>query len=137
VLTWAPLAAGVLTGKHTRAGGGETLRKRTPSEYELTVARAVDAIADELGVTSTQVALAWVRAQGYGIIPIVGARKVEQITDSLGSVDVKLGEPHLEKLDAVSKVDLGFPHDFLRSDGVRDLVRGEIRTRIDGRAARR
>ena len=49
---------------------------------------------------------------------------------------MKLGESHLEKLDAVSKIDLGFPHEFLRSDGVRDLVRGEIRTRIDGRTAR-
>jgi aryl-alcohol dehydrogenase-like predicted oxidoreductase len=136
VLPWAPLGAGVLTGKHTRPGGGDTLRKRTPTEQELAVARTVDAIADEIGVTSTQVALAWVRAQGYGFIPIVGARKVEQITDSLGSVDVRLEASHLEKLDAVSKIELGFPHDFLRTDGVRDLLRGEIRTRIDGRPAR-
>jgi aryl-alcohol dehydrogenase-like predicted oxidoreductase len=80
----------VLTGQHTRSGGGETLRQRTPTEQELAIARTVDAIADELGVTSTQVALAWIRGQGHGFIPIVGARKVEQITDSLGSVGVTL-----------------------------------------------
>ena len=39
-------------------------------------------------------------------------------------------------LDTASGIKLGFPHDFLASDGVKDLVRGEIRTRIDGRVAK-
>ena len=51
-------------------------------------------------------------------------------------MNVKLGPAHLTKLDEVSRIELGFPHDFLASDGVRDVLRGEIRARIDGRPAR-
>lgn len=143
VLAWGPLGAGVLTGKYTRAGvQNDSLRKQgneqrgRTSELSLTIARAVDAVADELGCTSTQAALAWVRAQGYGFIPIVGARKVEQVLDSLGAAEVRLSAEQLARLDEVSRIELGFPHDFLATSYVRDLVRGETRTRLDGRAAR-
>jgi aryl-alcohol dehydrogenase-like predicted oxidoreductase len=145
IVAWAPLGAGVLTGKYTRNGGepkdskraqGNAARGRT-SERSLEIARTVDAVADELGASSAQVATAWVQAQGYRFIPIVGARKVEQITDTMGCADIELGESHLARLDAVSKVDLGFPMSFLKSDGVLDLVRSESRKRIAGRRARR
>jgi aryl-alcohol dehydrogenase-like predicted oxidoreductase len=140
VLAWAPLAAGVLTGKYTRSGldndslraGSNEQRGRT-SEASLHVARAVDAVADELGASSAQVATAWVQAQGYRYIPIVGARKVEQIVDSLGSPAITLDAAHLQKLDEVSRVEMGFPHDFLAADAVRDLVQSELRTELDGR----
>ena len=144
VVGWAPLGGGVLTGKYTRgAGPADSLRAKgnegrgRTSERKLQIARTVDAIADELGATSAQVATAWVHAQGYRYIPIVGARKVEQIRDTLGCLDVQIDERHLARLDESSRVSLGFPHDFLRSDGVRDLVRTEQRARIDGRPARR
>ena len=140
VLAWAPLAAGVLTGKYTRSdvqndslrAGNNEQRGRT-SEASLRVARVVDAVADELGASSAQVATAWVQAQGYRYIPIVGARKVEQILDCLGSPSVTLDAEHLETLDAVSRVDMGFPHDFLAADPVRDLLQSELRTQLDER----
>ncbi|MEL6339598.1 MAG: aldo/keto reductase, partial [Myxococcota bacterium] len=137
VLAWAPLGAGVLTGKYTRGDGdGESLRKAAneqrgrTSERALMIAKTVDAIADELNVTSAQVATRWVQSQGYGMIPIVGARKVEQIADTLGAPDVALDDEHQQSLDEVSQITLGFPHDFLASDGVLDLVRTEARSRI-------
>ncbi len=142
VVGWAPLGAGVLTGKYTREGGGESKRRganegrgRT-SGKALEIARTVDAVADEVGASSAQTALAWVRAKGYGFIPIVGARKVSQIQDSLGAADVVLSDAQVSRLDEVSKVSLGFPHDFLKNPGVADILRGEVRTRIDGRHAR-
>jgi diketogulonate reductase-like aldo/keto reductase len=73
----------------------------------------VDAIADEIGCASSQVALAWVRDQG--LIPIVGATTVEQIVTNMGYRDVMLSPDHLHRLDAASAIELGFPHDFLRS----------------------
>jgi len=145
VVGWAPLAAGVLTGKYTR-GEGEVDSKRKESndsrgrtdEHKLVIARAVDAVADELGVTSAQVATAWVMHQDYRCIPIVGARKVSQITDTMGASKVSLSEAQLAKLDEVSRVKLPFPQKFLASGGVLDLLRGEeVRDRIDGRPARR
>ncbi len=143
VLSWGPLGAGVLTGKYTRNVENDSLRKQgnesrgRTSERSLDIARTVDAVADELGVTSTQVATAWVAAQSYLCIPLVGARKVEQIKDTLGASAVKLGKEHLARLDEASRIELGFPHDFLRSDGVRDIIRSKVRDRIDGRPARR
>lgn len=137
VVGWAPLGGGVLTGKYTRGDSDvDSLRKdgnegrgRT-SEPNLRIAREVDAVADEVGASSAQVATAWVQAQGYGCIPIAGARKVSQIEDTLGAVDVELEDEHLARLNEVSQVSLGFPHHFLESDGVMDMVRSEQRERI-------
>ncbi len=144
VLAWGPLGAGVLTGKYTRSGvENDSLRKQgneargRTGDRELEIARTVDAVADELGATSAQVAVAWVAAQGYRYLPIVGARKVSQLQDSLAGASLRLSEEQLARLGAASGIELGFPHDFLSSDGVRDLVRGEIRPQIDGRPARR
>ncbi len=143
VVGWAPLGGGVLTGKYTRDDATDSLRKQgnerngRTGEEALSIARAVDTVADELGVSSAQVALAWVEAQGYGFIPIAGARKVSQITDSMGYVNVKLEDSHLATLDEASKVSMGFPHDFLASDGVKDMVRTEARGRIVGRSVHR
>ncbi|PRP90610.1 General stress protein 69 [Enhygromyxa salina] len=140
VVAWAPLGGGVLTGKYTRdpkSASTDSLRRQgnvsrgRTSDRALAIARTVDAVADELGVSSAQVAAAWVSAQGYRYIPIVGARKLEQIEDSLGAATVELGAEQLARLAEASKVRLGFPHDFLRADAVRDLVRGEVRTQID------
>lgn len=142
VLAWAPLAAGVLTGKYTRGGERDSLRAEANeargrlAETSLAIAKAVDEVADEVGATSAQVALAWVRDQGYRYIPIVGARKVEQIRDSMGATAVELSDHHRTRLDEVSRPDLGFPMKFLTSDGVLDLVRSEARSRLDGRRAR-
>lgn len=140
VAAWGPLGGGVLTGKYTRKGvdndslrkGGNDARGRT-SERSLAIAQAVDAIADEIGCSSAQVANAWVMQQGYGVIPIVGARKVSQIVDSMGAAAVNLTDDHLARLDALSAVELGFPHDFLNADPVKDIVYTESRARIVGR----
>lgn len=138
VVAWAPLAAGVLTGKYTRGGDIDSLRQEAnqsrgrTSEGALKIARTVDAIADEVGASSAQVATRWVQMQGYGMIPIVGARKIDQIKDTLKATTVELSDKHLARLDEVSAIDLGFPMDFLNTEPVMDLVLSEQRGRIDG-----
>ncbi|GAB4536263.1 MAG: aldo/keto reductase [Haliangiales bacterium] len=132
VAAWGPLAGGVLTGKYTRGGDNDSLRAASNegrgrlSERNREIARAVDKAADELGVTSSQVAVAWVLAQGYRMIPIVGARKVAQIEDTLAAADVELSQETLAELDQLTRIDLGFPHDFIASSGVQDMVKGEL-----------
>ncbi len=139
VTAWAPLAGGVLSGKYTRGGDNDSLRKNGNSEKNrtsdnnLAIAREVDAIADEIGATSAQVATAWIMAQGYRFIPIVGARKPEQIRDVIGAAKVELSPGHLSRLDAKTRIDLGFPHDFLASEHILDMGKGEIRTQLDQR----
>jgi aryl-alcohol dehydrogenase-like predicted oxidoreductase len=122
VTAWAPLGAGLLTGRYgsdrprpegtriaTTELGGQML-----SERNLSIADALNSVAAERGASPAQVAIAWVRAQQRSgvVIPIVGARRLEQVKDSLGAVDVDLAEDELEQLDAVSRIELGFPHDF-------------------------
>lgn len=144
ILAWAPLAAGVLTGKYTRGGDVDSLRKQgndasgRTSEKKLEIARTVDAVADELGVSSAQVATAWVLAKGYRYIPILGARKVEQIKDTMGGAEVKLSAEQLKKLDDVSAVEPHFPQRFLQNQSILNIAYGEnVWPRLDGRRSRR
>lgn len=137
VTAWAPLAGGVLTGKYTRDQESESLRragneeKDRTSDRNLQIARAVDAIADDLGTTSAQVAIAWVLSRGYRYFPVVGARKVSQIKDVMGAANLQLSQAQLQQLDDMTAIDLGFPHDFLASEHVLDMGKGEVRHKIN------
>ena len=101
------------------------------SEENLAIAREVDAVADLLGKSSTQVAIAWVRQRGTNIVPIVGARTLAQVKDSLGSVDLVLSSEHLARLDEKSRIPLGFPRDFLGTDYVRKIVYSDVEDKIE------
>jgi aryl-alcohol dehydrogenase-like predicted oxidoreductase len=127
VTPWSVLGAGVLTGKYNRdqppadgraAGGAATV------ERNLTIAETVIAVADELGATPSQVALRWAMQRPGLILPLVGARTVEQARDNLGAIGIALGDAHMERLNEASAIELGFPHDFLREDAIRNVIYG-------------
>ncbi|PMB38499.1 hypothetical protein CEN40_25635 [Fischerella thermalis CCMEE 5205] len=101
------------------------------SERALAIAEVVTQVAQEIGRTPSQVALAWLRAQAGVIIPIIGALKVSQIQDNLACVDIDLSPEHLQRLNEVSKIELGFPHDFLQNDVIRDRLFGGTFNLID------
>src|SRR5262249_22616442 len=65
----------------------------------LALVEKLRAIATQLGVSVAQVAIAWVAAQGAAhrasIVPLVGARRRERLTEALGSLDVKLSAEDL------------------------------------------
>jgi aryl-alcohol dehydrogenase-like predicted oxidoreductase len=122
VTTWEPLAGGLLTGRFgtdreppsgTRIGT-TAYAARVLQERNLAIADALNAVAAERGASPAQTAIAWLRAQQDRavIVPIVGSRRREQIEDSLGAVDIELTPSELGQLDAVSRIELGFPHDF-------------------------
>jgi len=100
------------------------------TEPNLQIAREVDRVADELGKTSAQVAIAWARQRGEQIIPIVGVRKVEQLEDLLGSVDVELSADHLSRLGEASRVEMGFPYSLLQSP-LGQMVYGDLEPNIE------
>jgi aryl-alcohol dehydrogenase-like predicted oxidoreductase len=120
VTTWEPLGSGLLTGRYGTDREAPEGTRITTTQYErlltdrnLAIADTVNEVAAERGASSAQVAIAWVRAQQRAvIIPIVGARSRAHIEDSLGAVDVELSDEELERLDDVSRIELGFPHDF-------------------------
>jgi aryl-alcohol dehydrogenase-like predicted oxidoreductase len=137
VTPWAPLGGGVLTGKYTRGDGPPEDTKRASgnerrmSERNMNIAREVDKIADELGKSSAQVAVSWVRGRSPNIVPIVGARKTSQIQDVLGALSFELSDEHNRRLDEVSRVELGFPHAFINNENVRGIVYGDQFAAID------
>jgi aryl-alcohol dehydrogenase-like predicted oxidoreductase len=94
------------------------------------IVAAVKAVADEVGGSMAQVALAWLRYRPVAVIPIVGARKLPQLKDNLASADVSLFAKQLKTLDEASRIELGFPHEFYTRDMVRGLVYGGMRDRI-------
>jgi aryl-alcohol dehydrogenase-like predicted oxidoreductase len=127
VTPWGALGAGILTGKYNEgmiSGGRLTEKSVKYNEKNIEIARRVSQIAEGLGATSSQVALAWVKQQSEQIIPIVGARRVEQLHDSIQCLEIQLSDENLKALNEVSQIELGFPHDFLNSDGVKDVAFG-------------
>jgi diketogulonate reductase-like aldo/keto reductase len=58
------------------------------------------------------------------IIPIIGARKESQIKDNLACLEFELTNEQMKILDEVSKIELGFPQDFLNSDRLREIIYG-------------
>ncbi|CAA9497322.1 MAG: Putative oxidoreductase [uncultured Solirubrobacteraceae bacterium] len=138
VCAWSPLFGGLLTGKyladssHEEAGRGRRADRGVDARAEAIVRETV-AVADELDVLPSQVALAWLRGRPGTVIPIVGATSLRHLEQNLGCLDVSLSAEQTARLDAVSAVDLGFPYAFLQGDTVRNLVygsrRGQIRER--------
>jgi aryl-alcohol dehydrogenase-like predicted oxidoreductase len=139
VTAWSPLAGGLLTGKQFEQGGAKDSRQSSEmmqqfvksDAREESIAREVVAVAREIGHSPAQVALAWLRQRSQPVIPIIGARKLAQVKDNLASIDVKLAPKQLERLDAVSKIELGFPHDMFTKDMVRSMTAGGMRDQID------
>ena len=122
VTGWSPLASGILTGKYSKTTNGKesTEPKRLEkaqfaelSERNLAIADEVQQVAQEIGCTPSQVAINWVRSKG--VIPILGATKVSQIENNLACLDFELTAEQIQTLDNISKIELGFPHDFLEA----------------------
>jgi aryl-alcohol dehydrogenase-like predicted oxidoreductase len=130
VTAWAPLSGGLLSGKYSRKnrsgeeGRLEKLKSAKLNERNLAIADAVQQVADEVGRSSSQVAINWVRQQEGNIIPILGGTRPSQIEDNLGSLEFELTREQLDRLSEASKIELGFPHDFLSTPSVRELVYG-------------
>lgn len=116
VTPWDTLGSGILTGKYNRdpdTAGRVVQRGREIAERELAIAAAVMQIAEKLGRTPAQVALSWVRQQPGVIVPLVGARTREQLDDNLGCLELELDPEDLARLDEASRIELGFPYDFV------------------------
>lgn len=106
IVTWSPLGGGMLTGKYRKGekgraeGFGGKVFQPENSEQRTQILDTVIAIAEELGVTPGQVAIAW--AGTHGSVPIIGPRSPEQLADNLGALSVTLSAEQVGRLDAVS-----------------------------------
>ncbi|HTW13903.1 MAG TPA: aldo/keto reductase [Nocardioides sp.] len=135
VLLYSPLAGGLLTGKYRHGEQGRLSARRTDVEGDArrtAVLDAVLAVAEDLGTSPVQVSLAWLRRRATlastPMIPIVGPRTPEHLEAYLRSLDLDLGEEQYQRLDEVSAVRLGAPHEDVAAaldhgfDGDRSLL---------------
>ena len=110
VCPYAPVAGGFLSGKYQRTEGGEavvpddsrgSLTKRYgpfPDRW-WRVLDEVKAVARELGATPAQVAVRWsMMIDGVTSVPIVGGRKVEQLEENLGALEIELSKEQHERI---------------------------------------
>jgi aryl-alcohol dehydrogenase-like predicted oxidoreductase len=132
VLPYSPLGGGFLSGKYRPEGpppagsradqtsaSTASLRRRLRSERNHAIAAAVREVAASAGRTPAQVALNWVLHRPAVTAPVIGARSVEQLRENLGAAGWRLADDDRRRLDDVSAVELGYPHDWLGHYGLR------------------
>ena len=137
VTAWSPLAGGMLSGKYH---GGDPKEGRYQNEMMKSfvpdrqrtdrIVAALQAVSRDARVPPARMALAWLLQRPQPVIPIVGARKIAQLTDNLAALDVKLSGEQLRVLDEASAISLGFPHEFYQREMVRTFAYGGLRDRI-------
>lgn len=141
VTPWSPLAGGTLSGKYLDKGSAaakegryaapEMQAFRADENRSERIAREVVGVAKELGVSASQVALAWLRYRDQPMIPIIGTRKLSQLQDNLASLNLELSDEHLQRLNDVSAIEPIFPNSFFANEFVRNIAYGGMRDSID------
>ncbi|ANF57598.1 aldo/keto reductase [Halotalea alkalilenta] len=137
VLPWSPLGGGVLTGKYSRSdltdeNGAEVSPTRKGviastghlNERALEIADVVGEIAEELGASRSQVALAWTLLNPAVTSPIVGARTLAQAEDNFGALEVSFTDAQIARLDQASTLAPIFPARFIARPMAQQLMFG-------------
>ncbi|NHX27865.1 aldo/keto reductase, partial [Escherichia coli] len=113
LLAYTPLAAGLLTGKYagdvapegSRRSMNPTLHGRiTPRVWE--AVSSYLGIAHDHGIDPVQMAIAWIMARPFPVVPIIGATSMDQLETALGAADLTLSD---EVLDAIEEAHKGHP----------------------------
>jgi aryl-alcohol dehydrogenase-like predicted oxidoreductase len=112
VTAYGVLSRGLIGGHWTKASAGEgDLRSVSPRFAEsnldrnLALVDTLRGVADELGVTVAQAAIAWVDSRGADVVPLVGARTRTRLSEALGAVDVTLTDGQLAQIEAAVPAD--------------------------------
>ena len=112
VTAYGVLSRGLLSGHLPSADSKGDLRViRMPRfqadnvDKNLVLVEALRAIAAERGATPAQLAIAWVRARGADIVPVVGARRRDRLIEALGAIDLALDAGDLARIEAAVPAD--------------------------------
>lgn len=112
-IVWSPIAQGILTGKYqpgqplpegSRAAheeAGKPIQGRVNDEALLTAVQGLRPIADEMGLSMAQLAVAWVLQNDNVAAAIIGASRPEQVTENVAASGVRLEPEVLAKVDEV------------------------------------
>jgi aryl-alcohol dehydrogenase-like predicted oxidoreductase len=109
-VAYSPLGRGFLTGQIKRFEdlAADDWRRNSPRfqgdnfDRNLSLVQKVEEMAAKKGVTASQLALAWVLAQGEDIVPIPGTKRTKYLEENVAAVEVKLSKEDLAALDALA-----------------------------------
>ena len=107
LIPWSPLARGFLAGNRKRSGGGETARAKSDDfadnmyfrEEDFTIAERAQEIAEKRGITSSQIALAWMLSKSHITAPIIGASKMPHLEQAIAALDIQLTDEEVATLE--------------------------------------
>jgi aryl-alcohol dehydrogenase-like predicted oxidoreductase len=110
IVPFSPLGRGFLTGaiRSPQDFGEDDFRRNNPrfqGENFAANLRLVDAVtemAQEKGCTGSQLALAWVLAQGDDVVPIPGTKRRTYLEDNVGAVAIRLDDADLDRIEAIA-----------------------------------
>lgn len=108
-VAYSPLGRGFLTGQFKRIDDlpADDYRRNAPRfqgdnfQKNLELVKKIEELAVAKGCTPSQLALAWVLAQGEEVVPIPGTKRVKYLDDNLGAVSVRLTADDLAQIDAI------------------------------------
>jgi aryl-alcohol dehydrogenase-like predicted oxidoreductase len=127
---YSPLGRGFLTGAVKRAEdyGANDMRRGQPRfqgenfDRNMKMVDEVKAVAAEKGVTSGQIALAWLLAQGPDIVPIPGTKRRKYLEENVNSVDIRLSDEDVARLTEAMPYDevagTRYPEQFMNTVAV-------------------
>ena len=137
LVAWSPLAGGLLSGKYH---GGASKDARYSNEmgkaFQKTgerpdrIVAAVQKVSQQVGRSAAQVALAWLRYRDIPVIPIIGARRMDQLRDNLASLELNLTAEQISALNQASAIEMGFPQEFYDNELVKTFAYGGLRDKI-------
>ena len=116
LIPWSPMARGFFAGNRYRQGGGETERARNDPfgsslyfrDEDFIVADRAAEVAQERGVTGSQIALAWILSKPHVTAPIIGATKMEHLDQAIAALEINLLDEEIRRLEEPYK-----PHPVL------------------------
>lgn len=108
VTAYGVLSRGLISGHWTtgQESGVDDFRARSPRfnsenlDRNLELVERLRSVAEQLGVSVAQVAIAWVEAQGDDIVPLVGARTRQRLAEALGADEVRLTDEQLAAIES-------------------------------------
>jgi aryl-alcohol dehydrogenase-like predicted oxidoreductase len=112
ITAYGVLSRGLLSGHWTpERSGGRDFRAHLPRftgenlERNLALVESLRQVADRLGATVAQVAVAWVLARGEDVVPLVGARRRDRLAESMGAAELSLSAADLAAIDSAVPAD--------------------------------
>jgi aryl-alcohol dehydrogenase-like predicted oxidoreductase len=113
ITAYGVLSRGLISGHWTRqrTTAPNDFRSYSPRfsaqnvDHNLRLVDELRRVAESKGATVAQVAIAWVLSRGVDVVPLVGARRRERLTEALGALDLKLSQADLEQIERAVPAD--------------------------------